>query len=213
MFVCDCGRTPPEGYEYCGCGQPVPHVNDESIGSDYAITMGDNTGGIQAGRDFIADRVIVGKDPSDPFDLRMPIERTSKKKSVLPDNWLAAVAAVCTILSFVISAILPPSIRSGWFLPLTVFGLLGGFMLLGWAYFRLVFMPGQVIVSPFGTYEKSYDGTVYATQVKGECPWCSSNGRHSRMSLRSIEKVPMWVCDEFPAHHSAPFDPSTVEPL
>ncbi len=175
--------------------------------------MGDNSDGIQAGRDVIADRIVFGKDPSDPFDIRMPIDRVSKRKSILPDNWLAAAAAACSILTFIVTSVLPASVRPGWMLPLAGLGLLGALVLLAWFYSRFLLAPGQILVNSFGTYEKSRDGTVYVTHIEGQCPWCISNGRDSRMPLRYVDKKPLWVCSEFPAHHKAEFDPSSVAPL
>ncbi|MDP9937377.1 hypothetical protein J2T11_003748 [Paenarthrobacter nicotinovorans] len=212
MFECDCGRTPPEGYEFCGCGQPVPRDN-ASGPSTCSPTLGDNFDGVQAGRDVIADRIVFGKDPSDPFDIRMPIDRVSKKKSILPDNWLAAAAATCTILSFILTSILPASVRTGWILLLAGLALLGALVLLAWFCSSFLLAPGQVFVNGFGIYEKSRDGTVYVTQIEGECPWCASNGRYSRMPLRYVDKKPLWVCSAFPAHHKGEFDPSSVAPL
>lgn len=98
-------------------------------------------------------------------------------------------------------------------LPLAGIGLLGALILMAWFYSRFVLAPGQIVVNGLGIYEKSSDGTVYVTKIEGECPWCASNGRHSPMPLRYVDKKPLWVCSAFPAHHKANFDPSSVAPL
>ncbi len=215
MYVCDCGRTPPDDYSFCGCGQPIVQAPTPGT-SPRSTRLGNNVGGVQAGRDITARQIIVGKDPSDPYEYRTHIARKSQKRSVLPDNWVAAVAGICTIASFLLMAFPPDSVPSGLALLYPTLAGIGFILFAGFGYLRLVLQPGQVLVRPFGSerpiYEKASDGTVFSTYLEADCIWCASNGLNSKMAIRHVNNEIVWVCRTNPSQHRIGFDPTSVGP-
>lgn len=214
MYICDCGRTPPDDYEYCGCGQAIPAAEQNAPEHAGSIIQGSNSRGVQAGRDVTAHQIIFGKDPADPYDHRTAIARQSQKRSMLPDNWVAAAASVCTIATFLLMTFAwkPDASLLSLILPLAA--MVSACVLMASLYLRFGLQAGRHIVQPFGLslsiFEKANDGTVYSTRLVAECPWCRSNGIEGRMHLQRRDNAVTWVCHRNQTQHTARFDPTTI---
>jgi hypothetical protein len=214
MYSCECGRTPPHDYEFCGCGRPITHLRGSEMHDAGSRLYGNNQNGVQAGRDVTAHQIIFGKDPTDPYQQRTTIERQSQKRSFLPDNWVTAAASLCTIASFLFMAFAwkPDAAWLSLFTPLV--GLLSLSVLTASLYLRFVLQPEGLVVQPFGAvrsvYEKTQDGTVYSTRWVADCPWCNSNGQDGKMFMQTRGNGIHWVCRRNQVQHLLGFDPTTI---
>lgn len=215
MYICDWGRTPPEDYEFCGCGRATGTTANAQIQASESTRQGNNSGGVQAGRDVTAHQIIIGNESSDPYTYRMEISRSSQKRSILPDNWVAAAAGFCTVASFVMMLTSNlKTVGSGYFALLGLSGAVGLSVLASSLYLRFGLKPGDSIMKPFGNprsvYEKLEDGSVCTARFVAACPWCTSNGQTGNMVPRTRNNSNHWVCRRNPVQHTLGFDPVTI---
>ncbi|MGV8875424.1 MAG: hypothetical protein ACOH2Q_23065 [Rhodococcus sp. (in: high G+C Gram-positive bacteria)] len=169
-------------------------------------------GNISVGGDMVIGAAAANSVPTDV--ILTPMHREQSTKALLPDNWVTAIAGVCTIALYV------SNFRLGVFgdgqghLAGILLLILAAGVLMSSVYIRLSTKAGHPLLSPFApsfTYEVLQDGRIYRTLISAECPWCATVGRLNPMRIRKVGKPPvaLWICTSY-THHRLDYDPGLI---
>ncbi len=214
--LCTCEPPRCSNDPFCsGCGRRPFRAGVSAEDTRSVVTV--HSHGVGAGGNIsIGGDMVVGAAAKGALDnvVMTPMHREKSTKALLPDNWVTAIAGLCTIALYVSNFRLKLFGEGNGHVAVILLTLLAGGVLMFSLYIRLWTRAGHPLLSPFTsafTYEVLQDGKIYKTLISAECPWCATVRRTSPMRLRKLGKPPVafWVCTGY-ANHVLEYDPGLV---
>ena len=195
-----------------GCGRRPFRAGLSAEDTRSVVTV--HSHGVGAGGNIsIGGDMVVGAASNGVLDnvVRTPMHRERSTKAILPDNWVTAIAGLCTIALYISNFRLKLFGEGSSHVAVILLTILAAGVLIASLYIRLCTKAGHPLLSPFAsafTYEVLQDGKIHKTLITAECPWCATVGRTSPMLLRKLGKpsVAYWVCRGY-TNHVLDYDP------
>lgn len=201
LSPCACGASLRRESRFCSnCGRPAGHQG--------VVDQSNNHGGVNNTGSVIGD-IVVNESPGWDQRVRIPHERTSQRRLMMPPDLLSIVAGLVTIGGLFLTPRLP--------LPLMVTALLlsGIVLLVG---VKLLHASQDLsrtgfALLPFGlgALEREGKGPVWHTRPTSVCPFCPGDRAGSMHLVGTADSI-VWQCDRHP-NHAIEFDFTQMPPL
>ncbi|MFE5703024.1 hypothetical protein [Rhodococcus koreensis] len=202
---CECGRTPPADYEYCGCGSPNLGFSSATEVLPPTLHFGSNNDGIQAGNDItVGGNFIVGKTPNDPFEHRTEMHRQVKRRVWLPDNWLSVVGVSLGILVAIVNLKSNQSNYIATIVACAIVALSGFALTINLTLSATRFRPFRFGL-PGYALERDPEGQTFLTVPRARCLWCPTERYMRLQPVEGLSEL-KWVCPANPVQHQIGFD-------